>query len=89
MRKSALLTLALALLLWMNSAQARQNFVSEELENDAIRLEQNICKDLGVLGTRAMPWLRFAVAQIEQRDRACQSSVRHPAPGSSKALHQA
>jgi hypothetical protein len=51
MRKSAPLTLGLAFLLRMGLAQVRQSFVSEELENDAIQLEQNIGKYLGVLGT--------------------------------------
>ncbi len=56
MRKS--ITLGLAFLLWMGVAQARQNFVTEELENDAIRLEQNIGKGLGALATRPLPQLR-------------------------------
>ncbi len=57
MRKSSLLTLGLAFLLWMDPAHARQSFVSEELENDAIRLEQNIGKDLDGLATRPLPQL--------------------------------
>jgi arginine exporter protein ArgO len=67
MRKSAALTLGLAFLLWMGLAQARQNFVSEELENDAIRLEQKIGKNLGVLGTRALPRLRKDAQQARAR----------------------
>lgn len=67
MRKSALLTLGLAFLVWAGLAQARQSFVSEGLENDAIRLEQNIGKDLGVLGTRALPQLRKDVQQAIAR----------------------
>ena len=67
MRKSAPFTLGLAFLLWMGVAQARSSFVSEELENDAIRLEHNIGKDLGVLGTRALPQLRKDVQQAIAR----------------------
>jgi alpha-2-macroglobulin len=67
MRKSAALTLGLAFLLWMGLAQARQNFVGEELENDAIRLEQEIGKNLGVLGTRALPRLRKDAQQAIAR----------------------
>ena len=67
MRKSALLTLGLALLLWMGLAQARPNFVSEELESDATRLEQNIGKDLGALATRALPQLRKDAEQAIAR----------------------
>ena len=67
MRKSALLTLGLAFLLWMGGAQARQGFVSEELENDAIRLEQNIGKDLDGLATRPLPQLRKDAQQAIAR----------------------
>ena len=67
MRKSAPLTLGLAFLLWMGLAQARQSFVSEELENDAIRLEQNIGKDLGALATRPPPQLRKDAQQAIAR----------------------
>ncbi|MGI8568898.1 MAG: hypothetical protein ACR2KT_07425 [Methylocella sp.] len=58
MRKSAPLTLGLAFLLWMGLAQARPSFVSEELESDATRLEQNIGENLGALTTRPLPQLR-------------------------------
>ncbi len=47
----------------MGLAQARQSFVSEELENDAIRLEQNIGKDLGALASRPLPQLHKDLAQ--------------------------
>ncbi|MGH6821537.1 MAG: hypothetical protein ACREDU_11850, partial [Methylocella sp.] len=67
MRKSAPLALGLAFFLWMGLAQARPSFVSEELENDATRLEQNIGKDLGVLGTRALPQLRKDAQQAIAR----------------------
>jgi hypothetical protein len=67
MRKLAPLALGLAFLLWMGSAQARQSFVSEELENDAIRLEQNTGKDLGVLGTRPLSQLRKDAQQAIAR----------------------
>ncbi len=67
MRTSALLTLALTLLLWMGLAHARPNFVSEELESDATRLEQNIGKDLGALATRALPQLRKDAGQAIAR----------------------
>ena len=91
MRKSAALTLGLAFLLWMGLAQARQNFVSEELENDAIRLEQKIGKNLGVLGTRALPRLRKDAQQaIARKDLKAALNLsaaivgpirRMPAPG--------
>ncbi|MGB8901088.1 MAG: alpha-2-macroglobulin [Methylocella sp.] len=68
MRKSAPFALGLAFLLWMGLAQARQSFVSEQLENDAIRLEHNIGKDLGVLGTRALPQLRKDAQQAFARN---------------------
>ena len=69
MRKSAPLILGLAFLLWIGPAQARQSFVSEELENDAIRLEQNIGKDLGALTTRSLPQLRKDAQQaVARRD---------------------
>jgi hypothetical protein len=55
MRKSPLLTLGFVLLLWAGAAQARQSFVSEEL--DATRLEQNIGQDLGAFATRPLPQL--------------------------------
>ncbi|HEY8032015.1 MAG TPA: alpha-2-macroglobulin [Methylocella sp.] len=67
MRKSALLTLALTLFLWMGLAHARPNFVSEELESDATRLEQNIGKDLGALATRSLPQLRKDAGQAIAR----------------------
>ena len=57
MRKSPLLTLGLVLLLWAGAAQARQSFVSEELESDATRLEQNIGQDLDAFATRPLPQL--------------------------------
>ncbi|MGH6844141.1 MAG: alpha-2-macroglobulin, partial [Methylocella sp.] len=63
MRKSAALTLGLAFLLWMGVAHARPSFVSEELENDATRLEQNIGEDLGALTTRPLPQLRKDLQQ--------------------------
>jgi len=47
MRKSIFITLGVTLLLWFGQAQARPSFVSEELESDATRLEQNIGEDLG------------------------------------------
>jgi hypothetical protein len=53
----------------MGLAQARQNFVSEELENDAIRLEQNIGKDLDGLATRPLPQLlKDAQQAIARKD---------------------
>jgi uncharacterized protein YfaS (alpha-2-macroglobulin family) len=67
MRKSALLTLALAFLLWTGLAQARPSFVSDELESDAIRLEHSIGKDLGALASRPLPQLREDLAQAVAR----------------------
>src|SRR5271163_278794 len=55
MRKSAPLILGLAFLLWTGLAQARPSFVSEELESDATRLEQNIGQDLDVLAPPSSP----------------------------------
>ena len=63
MRKSAPLTLGLAFLLWMGQAHARPSFVSDELESDATRLEQNIGEDLGALASRPLPQLRKDLAQ--------------------------
>ncbi len=63
MRKSIFFTLGVTLLLWMGQAQARQSFVSEELESDATRLERSIGEDLGALGTRPLPQLRKDAGQ--------------------------
>ena len=69
MRTSILFTLGVTLLLWMGQAQARQSFVSEELESDATRLEQSIGEDLGALGTRPLPQLRKdAVQALARKD---------------------
>jgi hypothetical protein len=58
MRKSVLVTLGLALVLWVGVAQARPSFVSEELESNATRLARNIGEDLGDLASRPLPQLR-------------------------------
>ncbi|MGH6837759.1 MAG: hypothetical protein ACREDT_02975, partial [Methylocella sp.] len=63
MRKSAVLTLGLALIMWAGVAHARPSFVSEELESDATRLEQNIGEDLGALSSRPLAQLRKDLAQ--------------------------
>ena len=52
MRKLILMTLGLTILLSIGQARARPSFVSEEIDSDATRLEQNIGDDLGPLGTR-------------------------------------
>ncbi|MGH6829718.1 MAG: alpha-2-macroglobulin family protein, partial [Methylocella sp.] len=85
MRKSAPLALGLAFLLWMSLAQARQSFVSEELENNATRLEQNIGKDLGALTTRPLPQLRKDLAQalagkVSKGDDTPNNLVFNPQP---------
>ena len=67
MRKSIFITLGVTLLLWFGQAQARPSFVSEELESDATRLEQNIGQDLGPLATRPLPQLRKDLAQATAR----------------------
>ena len=67
MRKSILITLGLTLLLWIGQAQARPGFVSEEIDSDATRLEQNIGEDLGPLATRPLPQLRKDAAQALAR----------------------
>jgi uncharacterized protein YfaS (alpha-2-macroglobulin family) len=67
MCKSALLSLTFALFLWIGQAHARPSFVSEELENDAIRLEQNIAQDLGGLAARPLALLRKDAQQALAR----------------------
>lgn len=52
MRKLILMTLGLTILLSIGQARARPSFVSEEIDSDATRLEQNIGDDLGPRGTR-------------------------------------
>ena len=68
MRQSILLICGLVLLLWAGVAHARPNFVSEELESDAIRLEQNIGEDLGALASRPLPQLRKDAQQAIARN---------------------
>src|SRR5450631_2110123 len=67
MRESILITLGLTLLLWIGQAHARPGFVSEEIDSDATRLEQNIGEDLGALATRPLPQLRKESAQALAR----------------------
>jgi uncharacterized protein YfaS (alpha-2-macroglobulin family) len=67
MRKLILLIWGLIFLLWAGAAQARQSFVSEELESDATRLEQNIGQDLGPLASRPLASLRKDLAQATAR----------------------
>lgn len=69
MHKSAVLSLTLALLLWVGQAYARPSFVSEDIENDAIQLEQDVGQDLGGLTTRPLPQLRKDAQQaLGRRD---------------------
>jgi alpha-2-macroglobulin len=59
MRKLALLLLLfIFFLLLVGHTRAGQYFVSGDLENDAVRLEQNIGEDLGSFGARPLPQLR-------------------------------
>jgi hypothetical protein len=47
MRKLALLFVLFAFFLLMGYTRAGQNFVSGDLENGEVRLEQNVGRDLG------------------------------------------
>jgi alpha-2-macroglobulin len=67
MRKLALLFLLFAFFLLMGQAQAGPGFVSGDLANNAIRLEQNIGEDLGSLGSRPLPQLRKDAQQALAR----------------------
>ena len=67
MRKLALLFLLFAFFLLMGQAQAGPGFVGGDLENNAIRLEQNIGEDLGSLGSRPLPQLRKDAQQALAR----------------------
>ena len=67
MRKSIFMTLVLTLFLWFGQAQARPSFVSDEIESDATRLEQNIGQDLDALTKRPLPQLRKDAGQALAR----------------------
>ncbi|MCI0465887.1 MAG: alpha-2-macroglobulin family protein, partial [Beijerinckiaceae bacterium] len=73
MRTSTLLSLTfaffMACLLAFGQAQARQSFVSDELKDAAIQLEQNIGKDLGPAASRPLPQMRKEAQQaLARRD---------------------
>lgn len=67
MRILALIFLVFAFLLLIGQARPGQNFVSGDLESDAVRLEQNIGEDLGSLTSRPLPQLRAEAQQALAR----------------------
>ncbi len=67
MRKSIFITLAVTLVFWVGQAQARPSFLSDELDSDATRLEQNIGQDLGPLTAHPLSQLRKDLASALAR----------------------
>src|ERR1700731_309788 len=67
MRKSILLVLGMVLFFWAVPAHAQKSFVTDELTSDAIRLEQNVGKDLGTLATQPLAKLRKDADQVLAR----------------------
>ncbi|HET6375266.1 MAG TPA: hypothetical protein VFF88_04390, partial [Methylocella sp.] len=68
MRKTALLLLLAAVFLWGGGLKARESFVTGDLENSAIRLEQNIGRDVGALAGRPAVQLRKEAQQALARN---------------------
>ncbi|HET6379226.1 MAG TPA: alpha-2-macroglobulin [Methylocella sp.] len=68
MRKTAMLLLLAAIFLWGGGLKARESFVTGDLENSAIRLEQSIGRDLRAIAGRPAAQLRRDAQQALARN---------------------